>query len=72
MSGPDAVIHAGGKAVLIAQQDTEHIAIMTPYLGDRQKITAFQPQRDSDLRKMLRLPGDGIFYLPSITLAKTA
>jgi len=72
MGGSDAVIHAGGKAVLIVQQSREHIAIAAPCLGDRQKITALQPKRYGNLRKMLRLPGDGGLCLPLTPLAKTA
>lgn len=72
MGAFDAVIHPGGKAVLIVKQALDHIAITVPCLGDLQKTATFPFPRHSDLRKMLRLPGDGGICLSSIILFKTA
>ena len=72
MGASDAVIHAGRKTVLIVQQALDQVAITMPCLSDRQKIAAFQAQGHSNLRKMLRLPGDGGVCPPCIARSKAA
>lgn len=53
----DAVVHTSSKMVLIVQQALGHFAIAMPSLGDLQKIGT--GQRQTSLRKMHSLPGDG-------------